>query len=42
MMEEIFVGVLVVIAMVAGLWVFWFENMSGKTPDKEEKEKDKK
>lgn len=30
MMENIFVGVLIVIAIGAGIWVWWFENMSGK------------
>ena len=33
MMEEIFVGILVVLAIGAGVWVWWFENMAGKDDD---------
>lgn len=41
MMEEIFVGILVVVAIGAGVWVWWFENMAGKDVDQEKQVKEK-
>lgn len=41
MMENIFVGLLIVIAIGAGIWVWWFENMGGKSEETNNQTQDK-
>ncbi len=36
MFSDIFVGVMIAVALVAGIWCWWFENIGPK--EKEEKE----
>lgn len=42
MYSDIFVGVMIVVALVAGVWCWWFENIGPKEPKNSEKNKGKK
>ena len=42
MFNDIFVGVMIVVALGAGVWCWWFENIGPKEKKTEEKNEGKK
>lgn len=42
MISDIFVGVMIVVAIGAGIWCWWFENIGPKQEDAETKQGGKK
>lgn len=42
MFNDIFVGVMIVIALVAGVWCWWFENYSPEQKEDSKKQKETK
>lgn len=42
MLNDIFVGVMIVVALGAGVWCWWFENIGPKEKTTEEKNEGKK
>lgn len=38
MISNIFVGVMIVVAVGAGIWCWWFENIGPKEKDTDEKQ----
>lgn len=42
MFNDIFVGVMIVVALGAGIWCWWFENIDPKEQKKSDKNRGKK